>query len=58
MNRGRPADELGCLYYSEARERFEAPSPDADLSSQGLAPHFGRPGGVLPRPADQGLAGT
>lgn len=52
----RPADEIGCLYYSEERGRFEAPAPDTDLASQGLVTHFGRPGGVLPRPADQGLA--
>lgn len=48
----RPPDELGCLYYAPSRQRFEAPLPDADLSEQGLVIHFGRPGGVLPLPAD------
>lgn len=50
--RARPAEELGCLYYLEAEERFEEPVHDSDLASQGLVTHFGRPGGVLPRPAD------
>lgn len=48
----RPPDEVGCLYYAPARERFEAPSPEQDLATQGLVVHFGRPGGVLPLPAD------
>ena len=48
----RPPDELGCLYYAPARERFEAPSSDQDLAAQGLLVHFGRPGGVLPLPTD------
>lgn len=55
--RSRPGDEIGCLYYSGDRARFEAPAADTDLAGQGLALHYGRPGGVLPRPADQGLAG-
>jgi hypothetical protein len=40
----RPADEIGCLYYSAAVRSFVDPrhAPDA-------VPHFGRPGGVLPR---------
>ena len=33
--------------------RFAAPRPEIELAEQGLVPHFGRPGGVLPRPADQ-----
>jgi hypothetical protein len=40
----RPADELGCLYYSAARRGFVDPREDG-----GAVPHFGRPGGVLPR---------
>lgn len=52
----RPADEAGCLYYSEAHDRFEAPSPEPDPEDQGLTPHFGRPGGVLPRPTDLPLS--
>ena len=51
----RPTEELGCLYYAPERERFEQPHPGADLESQGLKTHFGRPGGVLPRPTDQGV---
>ncbi len=43
----RPPDEIGCLYYSPSRQRFVDPRdvPDA-------VPHFGRPGGVLPRIPD------
>lgn len=48
----RPPDEVGCLYYSAERERFEAPKAEPELAAQGLTPHYGRPGGVLPRPAD------
>lgn len=53
--RSRPAEEVGCLYWSPTRECFGTPSPDTDLESQGMITHFGRPGGVLPRPADQRL---
>lgn len=53
--RSRPAEEIGCLYYSDTRQRFEAPRPDVDLASQGLTMHFGTPGGVLPQPADPSL---
>ncbi|MGD2071219.1 MAG: nucleotidyl transferase AbiEii/AbiGii toxin family protein [Gemmatimonadota bacterium] len=53
--RSRPSDEVGCLYYSLERGRFEAPSPHRPLDQQGLVPHYGRLGGVLPRPADQEL---
>lgn len=49
--RSRPADEVGCLYYSTGLERFVAPDPDSDLAEQGIVPHFGSPGGVLPQPA-------
>jgi hypothetical protein len=43
----RPADEIGCLYYSAEGQEFVDPRgvPDA-------VPHFGRPGGVLPRIID------
>lgn len=39
----RPAEEIGCLYFSPSRDAFVDPrqAPDA-------VPHFGRPGGVLP----------
>lgn len=40
----RPADEIGCLYYSPSRRAFVDPRAVADA-----VPHFGRPGGVLPR---------
>ena len=47
--RRRPADEAGCLYYSPSLGTFVDPdragTPDA-------VPHYGRPGGVLPRILD------
>lgn len=49
--RARPPDEVGCLYYSAERGTFAVPRPDVELEAQGLAVHFGAPGGVLPRPA-------
>ncbi len=47
--RARPADELGCLYYSASSRDFVMPQPDADAAGAGLAIHFGSPGGVVPR---------
>lgn len=46
----RPPSEIGCLYYSPERQGFVDPRdvPDA-------VPHFGRPGGVLPRIIDAGI---
>jgi hypothetical protein len=44
--RKRPPDEAGCLYYAPALERFVDPD-QADVGT--VVPHFGRPGGVLPR---------
>lgn len=43
----RVPSEIGCLYYSARRQEFVDPRnvPDA-------VPHFGRPGGVLPRIVD------
>lgn len=43
----RPPEEIGCLYYSVSQRAFVDPRvvPDA-------VPHFGRPGGVLPRVKD------
>ena len=43
----RPPDEIGCLYHSASKRAFVDPrdAPDA-------VPHFGRPGGVLPRITD------
>lgn len=40
----RPAEEVGCLYYSAVKRAFVDPG-----SAQDALPHFGRPGGVLPR---------
>jgi len=39
----RPPEEIGCLYYSASRSAFVDPRDVSDS-----APHFGRPGGVLP----------
>jgi len=47
--RSGPDEEVGCLYYSPERESFTAPDRGTDLARQGLIPHFGAPGGVLPR---------
>jgi hypothetical protein len=44
--RSRPPDEMGCLYYSPSLARFVTPGPGAPDDT---VPHFGRPGGVLPR---------
>ena len=40
----RPPEQIGCLYYSSSRRSFVDPREVADA-----VPHFGRPGGVLPR---------
>ncbi|MGD2215373.1 MAG: nucleotidyl transferase AbiEii/AbiGii toxin family protein [Gemmatimonadales bacterium] len=47
--RERPPEEVGCLYYSEAEDRFVVPEPGVSLEVQGLEPHFGTPGGVIPQ---------
>lgn len=44
--RSRPPGEMGCLYYSPVLERFV--TPDASGPADAV-PHYGRPGGVLPR---------
>ena len=46
--RSRPAEEIGCLYYSASRQEFVDPREVADAVQ-----HHGRPGGVLPRIVDQ-----
>lgn len=51
--RERPPEELGCLYYLAAEDRFALPEPGISLESQGLIPHFGRPGGVVPRVVEE-----
>ena len=43
----RPREEIGCLYYSATRQAFIDPREASDA-----VPHFGRPGGVLPRVTD------
>jgi len=43
-----PPEEIGCLYYSASREAFVDPRMVNDAK-----PHFGRPGGVLPRINDR-----
>ncbi len=40
----RPPEEIGCLYFSATHRAFVDPREVADA-----VPHFGRPGGVLPR---------
>ena len=45
--RTRPADEAGCLYYSLGRAAFVLPGADDSVGD--VVPHFGRPGGVIPR---------
>ena len=43
----RPPEEIGCVYYSVSKRAF------VDPREPGVAvPHFGRPGGVLPRVKD------
>jgi len=44
--RARPPEEVGCLYYSPSLSAFVA---DPRGEDEGVLPHFGRPGGVLPR---------
>jgi hypothetical protein len=45
----RPPEEAGCLYFSRESGRFIDPSTSAGSRS---VPHYGRPGGVLPRMVD------
>ncbi|MFV1987759.1 MAG: nucleotidyl transferase AbiEii/AbiGii toxin family protein [Gemmatimonadota bacterium] len=52
FGRSGPTDEVGCLYYSPATESFAVPDREMNLVTQGLVPHFGSPGGVLPQVAD------
>jgi hypothetical protein len=43
--RSRPPAESGCLYFSASKRNFVSPDP---MDAGDTAPHFGRPGGVLP----------
>jgi len=53
--RSRPTEETGCLYFSARDEAFALPQLDVPLDDQGLvdeqglAVHFGTPGGVIPQ---------
>ena len=42
----RNPDNIGCLYYDATQQKFVAPATGA--LGANIAPHFGRPGGVLP----------
>jgi len=42
-----PPEEIGCLYHSASQRAFVDPREATDA-----VPHFGRPGGVLPRVMD------
>jgi len=44
--RCRPPEQIGCLYYSPSLGRFVAPGA---AGTEDAVPHYGRPGGVLPR---------
>lgn len=44
--RRRPPAEAGCLYYAVERDRFVDPD---EVESGPVVPHFGGPGGVIPR---------
>jgi hypothetical protein len=47
----RPPEEYGCLYYAVRDARFVMPRGES-LAAQAVVPHYGAPGGVLPRVAD------
>lgn len=46
--RSRPPEELGCLYYSRSRRLFVGRFAAAEVGKD-IVPHYGRPGGVLPK---------
>ena len=48
--RSRPPEQVGCLYYSRSLAGFVAPGPAGPPDA---VPHYGRPGGVLPRILDE-----
>jgi hypothetical protein len=51
-----PQEEYGCLYYSTLLRQF-VPRAGADLAAQEIVPHFGAPGGAVPRMADARVEG-
>jgi len=56
--RERPPEEYGCLYYSTRQQRFVVPQSRQSLLGQEIVPHFGAPGGVVPRMTDSRVEGT
>lgn len=55
--RERPPEESGCLYYATGRRSFVVPDSRISLPEQRIVPHFGAPGGVVPRISDAGIPG-
>jgi hypothetical protein len=47
----RPPEEVGCLYYSFKLKKFVDPN-EKGISE--TVPHYGRPGGILPRIYEEG----
>ena len=56
--RGRPPEECGCLYYAVRSDRFVLPRAGEALADQGIVPHYGAPGGVVPRVSDARIEGV
>jgi len=48
----RPPNESGCLYWDLKTERFVDPSA---TNESNIIPHFGRAGGILPRPSSASI---
>jgi len=48
--RSRPPEDLGCLYYSPSAGAFVEP---IGAEGEDAVPHYGRPGGVLPRVVEE-----
>ena len=53
--RERPSEEVGCVYADPNTGLVRAPDASRPLEAQGLVPHFGAPGGVIPRFPDAAL---
>ena len=51
-----PPDDAGCLYWSVSQRQFVLPTT-AEIESKQVVPHFGLPGGVLPRVAEHASDG-
>lgn len=51
--RSRPPGEIGCLYYSAREQRFVVPRAEPPPAAEDVSPHFGVPGGVLPRVTEE-----